>query len=434
MNRLRQSAVVFGAALLIAAPASAQLANPSTAALGMGENFTAAARGYSALAWNPAGLALSGGPATSAMIGTVRGITGMGPITLADLAAVQGEVMTEAARRQWLASVTAEGGQSGGAGFDVTWATIQFGKVGLQVATVGRALTNLSPGFAELLLMGNADADGNARAFDLSGSSLDMQLYTTGSAGIGIPISVGPASRLAVGVAAKYTIGHSMARSGESTGQVTASPISVQTTFPIAYTPFTDKDGVHQYSTGGGVSVDLGVGFETGPWTLAAVAQNLVTTFAWNEDALRYRTTELNAQQGSLVTSFGNQPFSAAPGNLRQAVDDLAFQPNLALGAMYRPSQRLRVAADARFGSADGMATRPPVHIGAGLEYRLLSWLPVQLGAATIRLREDRDGMQFAGGLGLDLGSFQISGSAAHRNIGLGGETSVMVTLLSHTF
>jgi hypothetical protein len=33
---------------------SAQLVNPSAAALGMGNNYTATARGFSAISWNPA--------------------------------------------------------------------------------------------------------------------------------------------------------------------------------------------------------------------------------------------------------------------------------------------------------------------------------------------------------------------------------------------
>jgi hypothetical protein len=434
MIRIQQAGICFGAALVLAAPVSAQLASPSAAALGMGENFTAVARGYSTLAWNPAGLALSGGPQTSATLGTARAITGIGPITLADLAAVQGEVVSEAVRRQWLAAVTADGGQSGGAGFDMTWAAIQFGHVALQFATVGRALSNISPGLAELLLIGNADADGNARAFDIGGSSMAMQLYSTAAAGFGVPVSVGAASRLALGVAAKYTFGHSLALSGESTGQVTANPITVQTTFPIAYTPFVGDDGVNQYQSGGGVSVDIGIGLETGPWTVSAVAQNVVSTFAWDRDVVRYRATELRAQQGSLESSFSGQPLSAAPPGLLQAVEEHTFQPNLALGAMFSPSPQLRLAADARFGSTDGMASRPPVHVGAGVEYYLLSWLPVQLGAALVRLDDEREGLQFAGGLALELGSFQLAASGGRRNTGMGGENMLMVKLLSHTF
>lgn len=430
---LAVAGIAIAAAINGAAPVSAQLANPSTRALGMGENFTAAARGYSALSWNPAGLALSGGPGTSATMGTVRAGTGMGPVTLGDLAAVQGEVVPEATRRQWLDAITRDGGQSGAAGFDLVVASVQFGHVGLQFSTVGRAVNNVAPGFAELVLFGNADEDGNPRAFDVGGSSVDMHLYSTGALGFAVPVQLGP-GRLAVGATAKYTFGHTLARSGESTGQVTADPITATTSFPLAYAPFTGDDGVNNYQTGGGFSLDLGVGFEAGPWTFAAAVQNVASTFEWDQSQLRYRAMELHATEGEVSSSFSTAPLSTAPAALREAIADYTFRPNYAAGAMFEATPRLTLAADARFGSTDGMSTRPAGHMGAGLEFRLLSWLPVQLGTAMVRLDDEREGLQFSGGVQALLGSFQIGASGARRNVGMGGETIIMVSLLSHTF
>ena len=54
----------FAASLaLCSAVANAQLPNASTAAFAMGGNFTAMARGYEAVAWNPATLAMPERPA-----------------------------------------------------------------------------------------------------------------------------------------------------------------------------------------------------------------------------------------------------------------------------------------------------------------------------------------------------------------------------------
>jgi hypothetical protein len=434
MMTLRQAAAACGAILMLAAPGAAQLANPSTAALGMGENYTAAARGVAALAWNPAGLALTGGPGTSALAGTVRVISGLGPVTLADLASFQGEVVPENVRRQWVSQIAREGGQTGAAGFDLAWASLQFGSFALQFSTSGRALNNIGPGFAELLLIGNVDETGGPRPIELHGSSLDMHLYSTAAGGFAVPIAVGPGSRLAVGVTGKYTFGHSMALSGESAGEATTDPLAIRMQLPVVYTPFVSDNTVNQYQTGGGFGLDIGVGFETGPLTLAAVAKNIVSTFEWDRDVLRYRATALDARLGSIESSFERQPLSAAPASIREQLDEYRFHPNFALGAQYRPDNRLTVAGDLRFGGTDGLATNPPVHAGAGLQYRLLPWLPVQLGAAMIQLREEREGLQFTGGLGIELGSFQLSGSAGRRNVGGGGETMIMVTLLSHAF
>jgi hypothetical protein len=419
---------------MLSAPAAAQIANPSTAALGMGENFTAAARGVAALAWNPAGLAMSGGPATSAMLGTVRVISGLGPVTLSDLASVQGEVVSESVRRQWLSQITQEGGQTGAAGFDLTWASIQFGSVGLQFSTSGRALNNIGPGFAELLLIGNVDDQGQAKSISLGGSSLDMHLYSTAAAGFAVPVRVGETARLAIGVTGKFTFGHSMALSGESSGQTTVDPLGVNVQLPILYTPFQSEDQVNQYQTGDGFGLDIGVGLELGALTLAAAAKNVVSTFKWDTSMLRYRSTQLVATQGSVESSFQRQAFSSAPASMQTALENYTFQPNIALGAQYQATDRLKIATDARFGSTEGIATNPPVHVGAGLQFDLLSWLPIQLGAAMVQLPQDREGVQFAGGLGLNLGSFQLSASGGLRNIGGTSETMMMFTALSHIF
>ncbi len=62
---------LLGAAAVVALaarPAAAQLPSASASALGVGDNYTALARGYNAVAWNPAGLAMPGSPGFSLAI------------------------------------------------------------------------------------------------------------------------------------------------------------------------------------------------------------------------------------------------------------------------------------------------------------------------------------------------------------------------------
>src|SRR5919206_4656656 len=78
MTRLSRAAAII--ALTCAAhPAAAQLPSASAVALGTGDNYTALARGYNAVAWNPAGLAMPGNPGFSLTILPVRGSGGVGP-------------------------------------------------------------------------------------------------------------------------------------------------------------------------------------------------------------------------------------------------------------------------------------------------------------------------------------------------------------------
>jgi hypothetical protein len=422
-------------AMVGGAPASAQLASTVPAAGGMADNYTAVARGYSAVSWNPSALGLATGQSSSATVAAFRALAGIGPVTLADLKSYEGENVPADVRLQWLADIRREGGQTGAGGFDVTWAAFQFGRVGAMVSTSARALNDISPGMAELILFGNADEQGNPRSIELAGSNVDSHMYSTAAVGFGVPVPLpGGRSRLALGATAKYTIGHALAVTEPSVGRATDDPVGLTIRFPIAYTPVVHSGTSYWIRSGGGFGVDVALSFESGPLVLSAVGQNVFTTFEWDHERMRYRPLELVFSEATVETASEWEPMSNAPEALKARVAAATFNPSLNLGAAYRSSRTLLVAADARFGSTDGMATRPPVHAGAGVEVRPLSWLPLQAGAAYISLGEERSGVQFGGGLGLELGNFHVSASVARRNVGLGAETMVMVSLLSHSF
>lgn len=433
------TAVLGAAALLLtlsaAAPATAQLASTTPAAMGMSDNYTAVARGYAAVAWNPANLGLTAGPRASATIGATHVRAGLGPVSLSDLNRYQGATVPLAVRQRWLADIQRAGGQAGGAGFDVTWAALQTGRFAAQLSSSGRAVNDISPGLAELILLGNADEHGNPRDIELGGSAVDAQAYSTGAISHAFPLAP-PAgiSRLAIGITASYTIGHLLAVSRESVGEATADPLGMRISFPLAYTPVSHDGSRYRIRSGGGFGLDLGVGVEVGPWTVSAVGQNLVSTFAWDHDRLRYRPLDLAFSDTATDASVGWQPLSEAPAEARALVDAATFKPSFSLGAALRHSPALLVSADARIGTSDGMATRAPVHAGVGVEYRPMPRLPLHTGLSWIRTGKDHSGLQLAAGLGLQLGSFLVSASAARRNAGLRNENLFMVSLLSHAF
>jgi hypothetical protein len=401
---------------------------------GMADNYTAVARGFAAVAWNPAALGLSGGPQSSAVIGVVRGLAGMGPVTISDLVDYEGRLLPLDVRQRWLTDIRREGGQTGAAGFDVTWAGFQAGRFAAQVSTSARSMSDISPGMAELILFGNADEQGNPLTLDFDGSVVDSHMYSTAALAFGMPLPLAGASRIALGVTAKYVLGHALAVSEPSRGRSTSEPISMDLSFPIAYTPVVHNGTSYWIRAGGGFGVDLALAYETGPWAVTAVAQNVLNTFEWDHSRLRYRPLELVFSESTVETASDWEPMTSAPPALRELVDDATFRPALSVGAAFRQSAALMVAADARVGSTRGMATRPPVHAGAGVEVRPLSWLPLQAGAAYVSLGDDRSGVQLAAGAGIRLGSFLVSGSATRRSVGLGAENMLMVSLLSHTF
>jgi hypothetical protein len=61
----------------------------------------------------------------------------------------------------------------------------------------------------------------------------------------------------------------------------------------------------------------------------------------------------------------------------------------------------------------------------------VLEWLPVRDGIAFVRPGEGSAGVQFSGGVGVQLGSYDMSASVARRAAGAGAHNVVMVSLLS---
>jgi hypothetical protein len=423
------------AAVALSVPAEGQVSNASAAAAGMGFNYTAAARGYAATAWNPAGLALSGNPGWSFQALTVRGIAGVDPVTLGDIADYGGEVVPSQVKAAWLNEITAEGSQQGTSGFDVNWLSVQAGHFGVQVNTSGTAVANISPGIAQLLLFGNADSSGTPQDIDLSHSSMDVNAYSTLALAYAMPFTLGNGAALSVGVTAKYTRGHFMVMGAESTGSATADPASVRLEFPIVHTPLGDDEGGFDATSGGGVGIDIGAGYEMGAWAFGATVRNVFNTFEWDADKLYYRPGTLVFDQSSSESDFESEKLTAStagvPAALRQRIEDQKFKPVISAGAAYQASAQLRATADARFGSDAGIRTGAKTHVGAGIEYRVLPWLPLRLGAAVLQLADDDSGSQMGGGIGADVAGFNLSAAVSRRSTGLGHDTSVMFTLFS---
>ena len=414
--------------LLAALPATAQLPSASTAALGLGQNFTAAARGYGAMAWNPALLAAANnGPASMTLLTGAAG-AGLGPISLSDLAEYADRVVPAGVKTEWLTRVSVEGAERGTADADATWAAAQIGRFGFQASSSVRTLADLSHDVLQLFLFGNVDDAGNPATLDFTGSRLDVAAFSTAALGFAQPLQLGADARLLVGVTGKYTLGHVLVTSADSRGA--GSTTGFDLGFPLVHTSI-NPDSI-ELNNGRGFGVDVGVALEFGAWTLGATMQNVTNSFAWDSEGLRYRPLQLEAREGELVAHTDEQAYESAPAALRAQVDGLGFEPAFALGAAFAPTGRLLLAADARTTSDEGMRTGATSHIGAGVQYALTNWLPVRFGAAAISHGEDNSGYQVGGGIGLNLGGWNLAASALQRDTDrFGSETLLMATIFA---
>jgi len=421
-----RAAIAVFASLVFARPSAAQIASASPAALGMGDNFTAAAHGLDAVAWNPAALGLRRvrDPRASFAALVFRGSSGLGPVTLGNLADWSDATVPVSVKQDWLTRIVADRGQVGSGGADVTWAALRVGPVALHASSSARLMADLSPGLAELILFGNVGGSGEARALDVSGSTLTGWAWSALGASWALPFAT-DGGVTSIGITVKYVMGHAMALGENSTGATTVDPLAVDLRFPIVHTDFGND---YAFDAGHGLAIDLGASSVRGDWTISGVVQNLSNSFAWNPSKLRYRPLSVSLDANRSITETADMPIEDAPAAVMRRVNALRFEPVWAAGIAWRYAPDLLFTADLRFSNQDAILAGPARHLGAGFEYRLTDWLPLRFGGAAISMGPDAEGWQAGAGLGIDLGSWNMAASALRRSAGrLGNSTTLML-------
>jgi len=398
-------------------PLSAQLPAGSAAALGTGNNYTALARGVSAMGVNPAGLGMPDSPGFSLTFLPVAGHQALDPIGLSDLSDVAGTVISNATKDDWVQRIADAGGQTGGFGADITALAFTAGPVGVQFSTLIRGQATLNAAGAELLLYGNAGKTGEAQDYSLQGSSVSVMAVSTVGVSFGLPMSVegedGATSTFAVGGTVKYSMGNALAFGEDLGSQIRSDPLGVDINFPMIATDSADAGINH----GTGMGLDLGATWKQGPWAVGLAVQNLFHSFEWVLDGMSYIPgTVFWDADADAESDFDSRPASQAPTALQDAVAELKFKPQIALGAAYDATEDLTVTGDFHKRLGDGIEVGPDLHVGVGMEYRAIPFLPIRLGAAKIT-----DGFQFGGGLSLALGPVYLSWAGALQKGDLDG-------------
>lgn len=403
------------ALVVTGAPLGAQLPQASAAALGMGYNTTASPRGFAAVANNPAGLGLPGSPGFSLAIPGLVAEAGFGPITLGDLVDWERRTVPVGVKEEWLARVVESGGQGGESGAAVTAVALNVGSVGLQISSRAGGAVAISPDAVELVLFGNAGRTGTERDFDLTGSTFDGYAMSTAALSWGFQAS----RQMYLGVTGSYSIGSGLVVGRDGGSLLRSSPLSIEVDFPMLV-PSEDWS----FNNGSGLGLDVGAVWVGPRMTVGATIQNIVNTFEWNLDGYSYVAGVARYEQGDSQSDFDEQPADDMPQSFRDIVEGLTPKPAFAVGIEMSPSPILRLAADVRKRSAEGLVFGPEFHLGVGAELRAISFLPLRT-----HLNVVTGGMQIGGGASLVLGPVNLSGGIARRSGDFGAATLGMLTL-----
>ncbi len=395
--------LLAGIGLLTPLPSRAQLPAATAASLGTANNYTALARGFSAVSLSPAALALPGTPTFSLAFLPVQASQSLQPVSLADIGNYGGRLIPASVKEDWLRRIASSGGQTGGGVAEVTGLAVNYQFGGLQFSTIASGRTMVSDAAAELLLFGNAGRTGSPGDFDLQGSRVSGFVVSTLGVSAAVPLGVrlvpGLArQRLALGATLKRSWGNALVY-GEDAGSLALSdPLRVDVKFPIIHTG-GDSGGV--FDKGTGLGLDVGAAWVGGRWKAAALVQNVFNTYAWDLETMVYRPGTAAFDQNTHESDFDERPASQAPRELRDRVEALTFEPVLGLGLAFAPSERLSLTADLRRRTGEGLEVGPKSHLGAGAEYRPSPRVPLRAGFAVITAAS-----RWRGGRGWSSGPF----------------------------
>jgi hypothetical protein len=285
---------------------------------------------------------------------------------------------------------------------------------------------NLSPDAWEAVLFGNAgNNSGQPKTLDFTGTSVRVGAFSAGAVSLALPIPISftggilSNEHVAFAVTGKYVTGHALVVA-EDNGSALANDLQLR--FPLI-APDTNYNG----TLGTGMGTDVSFAWSGGPLKLGVLAENVFNSFKWDTTKLAYRpgTGSFNADSSS--TNFDQQIYANAPQSLRAIVAAQAFAPATAVGAALKLTKSLTVTADLKmhFGSDDAIIIGPKSRVGVGAEWRLLPFLPLRAGVASVT-----DGWQAGAGVGLRLLGFELGMSSSIRQIGAARQSGIMVGLI----
>ena len=421
------------AAALVACPAvlAAQLPLSSTRALGMGNGYGAAARGYEAIAWNPALLGLSDRPGFSLNLAQVSGELGDNSFNYSDFQNYRDKVLTRADKDTIMSKIldcpaNAVGPQCGPArplsirlGAGLTTLAMTFGNFGLSLSGGASADASLSSDFVELGLYGNTTRTGAGQKYLGKGTAANALGTATLAIAYGSRLPV-PTGQLAVGATVKFTNGVALGRFEDAGTSLQTAPNFQSVIGGQAL--FTDVS--KNVSNGSGVGLDVGGVYELASGLrLGLTIENLVSVMSWKDDNLKFsRKVFALTQNGDLFsdsTIADDSVIAYNPANpVQKAMHDSLFTtgtfPTKVRAAAALHSGMLTLVGGLEFRVKQGVVGSDPQLASVGAEILPLGVIALRAGLAT----NFEGGTTLGVGGGLKLGPIRLDAGLTSTSSG----------------
>ena len=378
----------------------------SAPAVAMGGSFMGLAKGVYAPLYNPANIGLSGYGQYGIEVAGVGARISNNSFSLADYNNYSGAVLNEADKSAILGKIPSDGLKIN--------ADVEARALGLSLGSVvfslsGNAATevNLSKDALELFLSGNGLND----TFSLDGMYSEAIAYASAGISYGASIYKLGTRQLAVGASYKYIRGIAYEKVTELRGGVA--------TLSTGYGG--EGTMIAQTAEGGnGYAVDLGAALRlSDSYTAGICVNNFLSSIKWNnkteEHGYHFRfdsVTVENMDDSIVVSDDYSKEISAFKSKL----------PAVMRLGLAKTSGKLLWAVDWEqgFKQAAGSSSQP--RISAGVEYRLVGFLPLRAGYSL----GGKNGSVISGGLGFNIAVAYLDFAVAnHSGLNFGASKGI---------
>jgi hypothetical protein len=185
-----------------------------------------------------------------------------------------------------------------------------------------------------------------------------------------------------------------------------------------------DESGLGR--AGAGVGLDLGGAWTVPGFRFGVSVQNVVNTFKWDTTKLQTKNGLAVFRSDTTFTGSDSGSFSSAPASLRQKVVAQRFKPVFAAGVSFDWIPTMTVSADVRQQVGDGIEVGPESLVAAGVEWRVIPFIPLRAGLAVMT-----GGVGISGGLGIHMLGFETSLAGYLRRRNGGSEPGLTVNVFS---
>lgn len=396
-TRLAVAAIVLSLLLMFSGPSKAASGLSNARAAAMAGAQISLAKGFYSPSFNPANLGISDYQMRGMQVFGAGVSLNNNSLSLDDYNRYTGAHLSEADKQYLLSKIPTEGLKVSADG-EVSALGLGAGNFAVSLSAVGAAEINLNRSVIELLLNGNT-----------YGESVDMDgIYGDGYGLASLNFSYGHRlyksydRQLAVGATMRLLKGLVYEEIIEANGRA----VTLSTGFEGAGNIVT-----RTASGGTGFAVDLGATLQLNKnYTVGAAIYNFASAVRWNKETEEHHyqfafdtLTAVNLDNDSLITTVDTAvaiaPFTTGlPSTIRVG--------------LAKTSGALLWAIDWEQGFKLAAGSSPTPRISTGMEYRVLSFLPVRAGFGL----GGKQGTTYAGGIGFNFAPVSLDVGIANYN------------------